>query len=103
MTEEKINEVKKQTESKEVNKKKEIQLPHLNFGYLGTAYIHTEKGMCLWMTPSTLTLEESVKYLKYTMGKYEDAIVTNKKKKEEEEELKPAVENKKKNEEFKPV
>lgn len=96
-----MKENKKQQINEEKNKKPEAKLPLLNFGYLGTAYIHTDKGMCMWMTPNSFILEDSIEYLKYTLNKYEEALELNKKKKEEEAKNKPPVENKEK--EYKPV
>lgn len=93
MTEEKKN--------KEEKKPEELKLPYLNFGYLGTCYLHTDKGLFFWMSPANTSLEEGVKYLEFTLDRYKKTIEENKKKKEEEE-LKPPAENVKKGD-FKPV
>jgi len=78
-------------------KKEEVKLPQLHYGILGTCYVHTNKGMCLWQVPANMTdLEEIIKYLDFTKSKYESQIEINKKKAEEDAKL--PSENKKEGE-----
>lgn len=83
-------------EKKQETKKEEVKLPQLHYVVLGNCYIHTKKGMCMWMSPTNVTLEENIENLQYTISVFEAQIEANKKKQEEEEKKnKPPSENKK--------
>jgi len=85
------------TEKKnETTEKQEVKLPQLHFGYMATCYVHTDKGMCMWMTPSHMTdLPEIISYLDFTKAKYEAQIELNKKTAKEAAEKKSDTEDKK--------
>ena len=98
-----MTEVKKEEPKKEEIKQPEVKLPQSQYVILGDLIVYTDKGMCMWLSPTGMTLEENIKYLQYGISKYQDQIEINKKKAEEEGRIEPASENKDKKAEYKPV
>jgi len=83
---------KKKDNTKKEETKPEIKLPQFQYTIFGNCMIYTDKGMCMWMSPTGMSLEENIKYLDYSKSLYEKQIEVNAKKAEEE--IKPPAENK---------
>lgn len=96
-----MTEAKKEETKKDEAKQPEVKFPQSQYLVLGNLITYTDKGMCMWLSPTGMTLEENIKYLEYGINKYKDQIEFNKKKAEEEAKL--PSENKDKKAEYKPV
>lgn len=95
---------KKEEVKKEEKKQPEAKLPQFQYLVQGNCMIYTEKGPCMWLSPTGMSLEDNIEYLKYGVSVYEKQIEVNKKQAEEEAaRIEPASENKDKKAEYKSV